>query len=178
MLVAYSALQLLEWKSSIIKPLYKGKGLKEDAKSYRPVSLTSSLGRSVERVLNAQLIEHLLKYDLLSEECHGFVPGRGTATAVLEILEKLQGGVDDGEVMTLLGCDISGAFDVLDREKLQRTLQRVGLKGKSLDLIKSYFKDRKEKVEIGISSGEEKESTRGVLQGSGLSPIFFLLYFL
>ena len=167
-----------EWKSSIVKPLYKSKGDKLDAKSYRPVSLTSALGRTVERVLNSQLIEHLLQHDLLSEECHGFVPGRGTVTAVLEILETLQGGIDNGNVMTLLGCDISGAFDVLDRGKLLRTLERVGLRGKSLSLIKNYFKDRKEKVEIGVALGEEKDSTRGVLQGSGLSPIFFLLYFL
>ena len=87
-------------------------------------------------------------------------------------------GIECGEVSTLLGCDISGAFDVLDREKLLRTLERVGLKGKSLELVKNYFENRKERVEIGVAKGEEKDSARGVLQGSGLSPLFFLLYFL
>ena len=167
-----------EWKSSIIKPLYKSKGDKLDAKSYRPVSLTSALGRTTERVLNSQLIEHLLHQDFISEECHGFVPGRGTVTAVLEILETLQGDIDKGNVSTLLGCDISGAFDVLDRRKLLRTHERIGMRGRSLTLVKNYFDNRKEKVVIGAASGKEKDSMRGVLQGSGLSPIFFLLYFL
>ena len=96
-----------------------------------------------------------------------------TATAVLEILETLQGDIDRGNVTTLLGCDISGAFDVLDRGKLIRTLERIGMKGRSLMLIRNYFENRKEKVQIGAASGKEKMSTRGVLQGSGLSPIFF-----
>ena len=82
---------------------------------------------------------------------------------MLEILETLQRGIDEGNVTTLLGCDISGAFDVLDRRKLVRTLERVGLKGKSLKLVHNYFKDRKERVEIGAAKGEERESTRGVL---------------
>ena len=167
-----------EWKSSIIKPLYKSKGVKLDAKSYRPVSLTSALGRTAERVLNSQLIEHLLQHNVISEECHGFVPGRGTATAVLEILETLQGDIERGNITTLLGCDISGAFDVLDRSKLLQTLERIGMKGRSLMLVRNYFLNRKEKVQIGAASGKEKTSTRGVLQGSGLSPLFFLLYFL
>ena len=123
-------------------------------------------------------MEHLAKHDLVAEECHGFLPGRGTITAVLELLEKLQGGIEDGEVTTLLGCDISGAFDVLDRKKLLRTLSRTGFKGKSYKLIENYFEERKETVEVGIARSEEKESDTGVLQGSGLSPVFFLLYFL
>ena len=59
-----------------------------------------------------------------------------------------------------------------------RTLKAVGMKGKSLGLINNYFSERTEKVVIGATSGEEKASERGVLQGSGLSPVFFLLYFL
>ena len=81
---------LEEWKSSIVKRLYKSKVDKLYAKLYHPVFLTSALRRTVERMLTSKLIEHLLQNDLLSEECHGFVPGRGTVTAVLEILEKFK----------------------------------------------------------------------------------------
>ena len=45
------------WKTSIVKPLYKWKGMKEDAKNYCPVPPTDSLGRIAKGVSNAQLME-------------------------------------------------------------------------------------------------------------------------
>ena len=49
---------------------------------------------------------------------------------------------------------------------------------KCLELVKNYFSNRSQEVEIGVSKGSKRKSERGVLQGSGLSPVFFLIYFL
>ena len=53
---------------------------------------------------------------------------------------------------------------------------RVG--DKSINLIRDYFSRRTQQVEIGVGRGEKRRSDRGVLQGSGLSPVLFLIYFL
>ena len=80
----------------------------------------------------AQLTEYLTKNKLISDEYHGFRPGRGTVSGVLELLEQLQAGVDEGGICTLLGIDISSAFDVLDRGKLERQLGLMGMGEHSL----------------------------------------------
>ena len=114
------------WKNSILKPLYKGIGDRWKAGNYRPVALTSAISRLVERIVNEQLVTFIMESDLNLEENHGFVKGRGCATAVLEILQELSECVEDGGIPTMLGIDISAAFDCLNRRKLIRQLSHMG----------------------------------------------------
>ena len=90
-----------------------------DPFGYRPVALTSCVSRIIERLLNEQLARHIESKGLLLEECHGFVGSRGCATAVLDILMELTEAIEEGSVSTLLGVDISCAFDCLSKSKLQ-----------------------------------------------------------
>ena len=60
----------------------------------------------------------------------------------------------------MLGVNRLGAFDSINLQKLYS----VGSRG--IKLFTSYFSERKELVEIGGK------------RGSGLSPLFFLLYFI
>ena len=90
----------------------------------------------------------------------------------------MQEAIEDNEISLLLGVDISSAFDCLDRNKLIRQMKVLGFGEEAIILIESYFRDRTMQVEIGGHRGPKRESRVGVLQGSGLSPIFFLLYFL
>ena len=166
------------WRTSIIKPLFKGGPDKQDPSKYRPISLTAAPSRLVEKILNGQLQEHFIENDLIPNECHGFVPGKGTTTAALDILTEMQHGVEDCKVPTLLGIDMSSAFDAVSRNKLLRLMSRLGVGALGLQLFESYFTGRMETVEVGGKRGSMKNSTVGVLQGSGLSPLFFLIYFL
>ena len=67
---------------------------------------------------------------------------RGTVTAVIELLQQLQDDMETGLVPTVLGVDISSAFDCVDRQKLLRTLRHLGMGPKSLSLMGSYFETR------------------------------------
>ena len=166
------------WRNSIIKPLFKAGADRLDPTGYRPVALTSAVGRVVERVLNAQIVQYLQEEHLLLEECHGFVEGRGCSTALMEILQELIAGIEEGIIPTLLGVDISSAFNCIDRPKLQRQLRWMGFGEDALGLMESYFVLRTQQVEIGGKRSDKREAPIGVLQGSGLSPVLFLIYFL
>ena len=107
-------------------------------------------------------MEYLEGNKLVVAECHGFIGGRSCLTVVSERMMKIQEAIEVGDIPILLGIDISSAFDCLSRGKLLRLLEQLKLSQHSIDLIKSYFRDRKE---------------FGVMQGSGLSPAIVLLYF-
>ena len=168
----------VKWKTSIIKPLFKGGPDVLDPKSYRPISLTTAPSRVAERILNIQLQKHIDLNEIIPNDCHGFIPGKGTTTAALDLLNEMQLGIEDNEIPTMLGVDMSAAFDSVNRQKLLRLLQLYSVGRKGIKLFKSYFSGRQELVEVGAKQGKMKPSTVGVLQGSGLSPLFFLLYFI
>ena len=82
------------------------------------------------------------------------------------------------KVPTLLGVDISGAFDVLRRSKLLTQMKAMGFGDNSINLLENYFSDRTQQVEISGKRSKRRPNNTGVLQGSGLSPVLFLIYFL
>ena len=63
------------WKEGNITAIYK-KGSKTDVGNYRPVSLTSVLGKVMEYFIRDHLVDHMTKNIILCEAQHGFVPGR------------------------------------------------------------------------------------------------------
>ena len=73
--------------------------------------------------------------------------------------------------------DLSAVFDTIDHVILFDILVNyVGLRGKALDLIKSYSLDRTQCVQIEGILCEFAKIVCGVPQGSVLGPLKFCLY--
>ena len=72
--------------------------------------------------------------------------------------------------------DLSKSFDVIDYKILETKLIHYGFRGKFLDILLSFIKDRKYFVHINGKSSETKTVNIGVPQGSTLGPIFFLIF--
>jgi hypothetical protein len=79
------------------------------------------------------------------------------------------------------GCDsISArflkAFDTVDHDILLCKLKSIGLDNNSVNWFQSYLTDRKQYVEINGTASGFADVTCGVLQGSILGPLLFLVY--
>jgi len=77
-------------------------------------------------------------------------------------------------------CDLQKAFDCVDHDLLLSKMLWYGISGKGYTLIQSYLKNRYQRVIIAKKSRQcysEWEPIRyGILQGSILGPLFFILY--
>ena len=78
-----------------ISAIFK-KGNTSQAKNYRPVSLTSVICKTLERIIRDHLIDHIDKNKLFSDKQYGFIKGRSTTLQLLEVLDKWTEAIDDG----------------------------------------------------------------------------------
>ena len=68
-----------DWKRANVVPIFK-KGKKEDLGNYRPLSLTSILGKLFERIILAQVHEGPAGEIMLRGNQHGFISGMSCQT--------------------------------------------------------------------------------------------------
>jgi hypothetical protein len=73
-------------------------------------------------------------------------------------------------------CDLTMAFDSVNHEILLMKMDFHGIQGIFLKLITSYLSNRYQRVVIRDKQFIQYFSDWGVLQGSILGPLFFLLY--
>ena len=50
-----------EWKLGNVKALYKQKGKRNDPGNYRPISLTSVIGKIMEALIKDEIVEHFMQ---------------------------------------------------------------------------------------------------------------------
>ena len=63
------------WKDAIVVPIYKGNGPKDKA-SYRPISLSSTIGKTLERIVKNQLLSLVNEHNVTNSAQHGFTNKR------------------------------------------------------------------------------------------------------
>lgn len=73
-------------------------------------------------------------------------------------------------------CDISNAYDRVCHKDILCKLKYYGISDKLIRWVENYLSDRTQKVVLGGYSSTLRSTNSGVLQGSVLGPILFLLY--
>ncbi|MCB4773549.1 MAG: reverse transcriptase family protein, partial [Sulfurovum sp.] len=162
-----------EWKHAVVVPIHKqGKARKEIA-SYRPISLTSHLGKVYERVIKRRL-EYFCETKKVFPACQaGFRRGRGVTDHLVKLGEHV--GRAMGRRKVLLSCffDISRAYDQVWHARLLQKLQKIGLSGKIFNYIKTFLTGRSLQVRWKGAMSAAKQIDMGVPQGSVIAPLLF-----
>ena len=163
------------FKVARVVPVFKGEDPTQFG-NYRPVSVLPVLSQIFERVLQTRLVEFFDDMGVLAAGQYGFRAGHSTAMAVLDMVEKIRGAWGSGNCALGVFIDLKKAFDTVDHRLLLAKLEHYGVRGKALELLGSYLRDREQYV---VFNGHESARGRiecGVPQGSVLGPLFFLLY--
>ncbi|XP_073517620.1 uncharacterized protein [Phyllobates terribilis] len=125
-----------DWRIENVMPIFK-KGTKTELGNYRPVSLTSTVGKVLEGFLRDAILEYLKKNNLMTQYQHGFTRDRSCQTNLISFYEEVSSGLDQGNVVDVVYMDFSKAFDtVLTRPWACCVAQRLahgGLPGTGSD---------------------------------------------
>lgn len=167
-------------KRTIIKPIFK-KGDKHVITNYRPIALLSNVSKIYEKIIASQLLSYLHTFNILHKNQHGFVTGKNTETALIQVVAKIIEELNSKNKTAGIHLDLSKAFDSIDYEILYSKLEKYGIRGQAVELFKSYLTARYQKVTTEDIRGRSIASEwsiikKGVPQGSILGPYLFIIY--
>ena len=130
---------------SMLMPVHK-KNEKNLKGNYRPISLLPIFGKILEKLIYDSFYSHLVSSDLLNENQSGFRPGDSTVNQQISTTHTTFEAFDCNPPLDVRSVylDISKAFDRLWHDELIYKLQRYGVSGSLLSLVKSFLKDRKQ----------------------------------
>ena len=116
--------------------------------------------------------------ELLNPNQSGFRPGDSTINQLVSITHTIFKAFDCNPPLDVRSVylDISKAFDRVWHDGLLYKLERCGVSGQLLHLIRSFLKDRKQRTVLNGKSSIWGDIAAGVPQGSILGSLFFLVY--
>ena len=161
-----------QWRTANVIPIFK-KGSKRDAANYRPISLTSHIGKLFERIIRDYILRHLDNKQLIKPSQHGFLPGRSCQSNLLEFLERVTDDTDRGNNTDL---DFAKAFNKVPHAILLVKLKALGVNNQVSSWIEAWLRDRRQRVVVRGEESAWSAVSSGVPQGSILDPLLFIVY--
>ena len=130
----------------------------------------------METIIKDGITSHLLASNLLSDRKHGFLKSRSCTTCQFDFLNLVAKAVDSGQALVIVYLDLSKAFDRVPHLHLISKLRSFGIDDPLLSWLKSYLAHRSQVVLTNGHISKPKPVTSGVIQGSVLGPLLFLMY--
>ena len=114
--------------------------------------------------------------NLFTKRQYGFISGRSTSLQLLEVLDKWTETLDNGHYVDCIYMDFQKAFDKVPHKRLLEKIKGYGIVGPTLNWIEDFLKNRSQKVMVNGAGSKWENVTSGILQGSVLGPILFVIY--
>jgi hypothetical protein len=166
-----------DMKKAIVKPLLKKTTLDPDnLKNYRPVSNLTFISKLVEKVVDAQISDHMERNGLFARMQSAYRPRHSVETAMIKVHNDILLEIDQSRGVILVLLDNSAAFDTLDHDLLLQCLENdMGITDLALNWFRSYLSDRYQSVILNNALSDPVLLRYGVPQGSVLGPKAFLM---
>lgn len=143
-------------------------------KSVRPISLSSFLIKTMEKLLDHFIRTECLRDHPLNNLQFAYQPGRSTVTAIHSLTITLEKAFSAKQIALCAFIDISGAFDNTSFVAIKTAMYQKAVPPLIVDWTLSMLRNRIISTSIG-GSKQSITATRGCPQGGVLSPLLWTL---
>ena len=154
-------------------PIHKQGKSREEVGNYRPISLTSHIGKIYERIVK-QRLNHFCGSRGVIPLCQaGFRTGRGVSDHLVWLGAHVRRARLRRRALYSCFFDVRRAYDTVWHGRLLRKIKEVGLSGQMYNFVKSFLSKRTFPVRWkGTLSNSQRLDTE-VPQGSVIAPLLF-----
>jgi predicted RNA-binding Zn-ribbon protein involved in translation (DUF1610 family) len=160
------------WKQGKLVLLNKPDKDPSDPKSYRPITLLSTFGKVLEKIIISFLTSEIERNEIYHYNQYAYRRGHSTEGAVLKVHNTIKDFTIKYKGILLLSFDISGAFDHIKWSAIISELDKNNVSKGLKTIIIQYLKNRT--VKYFHESGKITHKLKaGVPRGSCLGAILF-----
>lgn len=164
-----------KWHEAIIIPVLKPKKPRNNVSSYRPISLTCTMCKILERILNRRLLWFLETNHLLTDTQSGFRKNRSTNDNIINLETEIHEAFANKQQMLAVALDLEKAYDITWKRRIVHILYDWGIRGDILAFIHNFLNNRTFRVRANGALSNKKNLKNGIPQGSVLSATLFLV---
>jgi hypothetical protein len=157
---------------SIITPLYK-RDDKNNVYNYRPISLLISFSKFFEKIIYKILIAHITSNNIFTNSQFGFRKKSSTDKTAYKLINNILIALNNKRIFGGIIFDLEKTFNCVNHDILLAKMEFYSIRGVLYTLIKSYLKDRYQRVKFNNTPSKWDKINISVSQGSVLGPLFF-----
>ena len=163
------------WSEAIFIPIPKPGKDHSDPNSYRPISLTSCVCKTLERMINDRLVWFLEHDNILTDIQCGFRKRKSTIDHLVRLESSIRGAFLNKQEVVSIFFDLEEAYDTTWKYGILKDLHEARLRGRMPVFISKFLENRNFRVRLGSTLSDPFEQEMGVQQGSILSVTLFSL---
>ena len=154
----------------------KKNNFSNNPKDYRPISVTSCLGKLCEKLILDKLSDFLESNNLIIKQQSGFRKARQTKDNLAYLIQKVRESFNRKKKVLGLFFDIQSAFDRVWHNGLIFKMIQLKIPPQIISWIFDFLQNRTFSVKINEIFSSKYPITAGVPQGAVLSPILFSIF--
>ena len=164
------------WNTSYVTPLHKT-GSIYDPNNYRAIAVGSSLGKLFSSILLGRLLSFRGAHAPNPKNQLGFCAGGQTSDDILTLSTCIQKYVRHRkERLYTCFVDFRKAFDSVSRQALVYKLNKLGIKGRFLSVLKHMYSNSPVRIKLLQKLSDKIDILAGTEQGHPMSPELFKVY--
>ncbi|KAJ4427678.1 hypothetical protein ANN_25327 [Periplaneta americana] len=164
-----------QWRNAIIIPILKPDKNRSAPENYRPIALTCTMCKLLEKIINKRLRWTLEQRNFFTTSQNGFRQFHSTIDSLITLESEILNAFLNKQHLLAVNLDIHKAYDMVWRQYVVKVLIKNQITGNMIRFIHNFLQNRTIQVKVNGTLSKKVIINNGVPQGSVISVTLFLV---